>query len=55
MNHSLEQITIGMLTNQTEILKKHTEILNQNQQNIAQIIKENFNPNAYKFENCFFY
>jgi len=31
---------MGMLQTQQEIMRKHTEILNENQRNIAQMIKD---------------
>jgi len=46
---------MGMLQTQQEIMRKHTEILNENQKNIAQMLKEGTYSNQQtmkKYEFC---
>ena len=38
---------MGMLDNQTQVLKQHAEILNENQKNIAKILNNNLG-NSHK-------
>ncbi len=48
----IEQITMGMLQTQQDIMRKHTEILNENQRNIAHMVKEGMHSSKKKYELC---